>query len=156
MDLYKEGKMYGRDLSYSPIYPSPLLCFIFPIRKVSTRPFTTRPHQAGRKRSSWPAGLWGALRTIDFLPKVRGKHESSIMDKDLPYYRVAHLLRRVRNRRESYLSAGDLERLGIKLSGIDIETGRLADSGLQFCGSYPSREFDNVFEKVSAGLRLGG
>jgi hypothetical protein len=55
MGLYKEGKMDGRDLFYGPIYPSPLLSFIFPIRKVSTRPFTTKPYQA------WPAGLWGAL-----------------------------------------------------------------------------------------------
>jgi hypothetical protein len=51
--LYKEGKMYGRDLFYGLIYPYPLVCFIFPIRKVYTRPFTTRP-----------AGLWGALGKI--------------------------------------------------------------------------------------------
>lgn len=94
-------------------------------------------------------------RTIDFLPKFRGKHESATMDKDLPYYRVAQLLRRVRDKRGSYLSASDLERLGIKLSGMDIETGRPADSGPQFCEPYPSQEFDNVFEKVSVDLRLG-
>jgi hypothetical protein len=48
MGLYKEGKMYGRDLFYDLIYPYPLVCFIFPIRKVYTR----------------PAGLWEALGKI--------------------------------------------------------------------------------------------
>jgi hypothetical protein len=46
MGLYKEGKIDGRDLFYGPMYPSPLLSFIFPIRKVSTRLFTTKPYQA--------------------------------------------------------------------------------------------------------------
>src|ERR1700733_4688770 len=36
------------------IHPHSYLSF-FPIRKVSTRLFTTKPYQA------WPAGLWGAL-----------------------------------------------------------------------------------------------
>ena len=39
--------------------------------------------------------------------------------------------------------------------GMDIETGRPADSGPQFCDPYPSPEFDKLFEKVSADLRLG-
>ena len=38
---------------------------------------------------------------------------------------------------------------------MDIETGTPADSGPQFCKPYPSQEFDKVFEKVSADLRLG-
>jgi hypothetical protein len=45
MGLYKEDKMYGRDLFYSPIYPSPLLCFIF--------------------EGIYQAGLWGALLKVD-------------------------------------------------------------------------------------------
>jgi hypothetical protein len=49
MGLYKEGKMCGRDLFHSLIYPFPPLCFIFSIRKVSTRPLTTRPHKARLK-----------------------------------------------------------------------------------------------------------
>jgi hypothetical protein len=77
------------------------------------------------------------------------------MDEDHPFYRVVDLLRRVRRKRGSYLSADDLECLGIKQSGMDIETGRPADSGPQFCEPYPSQEFDKVFEKVSADLRLG-
>jgi hypothetical protein len=94
-------------------------------------------------------------RAISSLGKVRGKHESATMDEDHPFYRVVDLLRRVRRKRGSYLSADDLECLGIKQSGMDIETGRPADSGPQFCEPYPSQEFDKVFEKVSADLRLG-
>src|SRR5947209_18899637 len=33
--------------------------------------------------------------------------------------------------------------------------GRPADSGPQFCDPYPSPEFDKLFQKVSADLRLG-
>jgi hypothetical protein len=94
-------------------------------------------------------------RAISSLAKVHGKHESATMGEDHPLYRVADLLRRVRRKRGSYLSANDLECLGIKLSEMDIETGRPADSGPQFCEPYPSQEFDKVFEKVSADLRLG-
>jgi hypothetical protein len=86
--------------------------------------------------------------------KVRG-HKSATMDKDHPYYRVAHLLRKVHRKHGSYLSADDLESLGIKVSEMDLETGRPADAGPQFCEPYPSQEFDKVFEKVSADLRLG-
>jgi hypothetical protein len=77
------------------------------------------------------------------------------MDEDHPFYRVVDLLRKVRRKRGSYLSVDDLESLGIKLSGMDIETGRPADSGPQFCDPYPSQKFDKLFEKVSADLRLG-
>jgi hypothetical protein len=75
------------------------------------------------------------------------------MDEDHPYYRVASLLRQVHRRRGPYLSADDLESLGIKLSGMGIETGRPADSGPQFCDLYPSKEFDKLFEKVSANFQ---
>jgi hypothetical protein len=33
---------------------------------------------------------------------------------------------------------------------MDLETGKPADSGPQFCDPYPSQEFDKLFEKVSA------
>ena len=77
------------------------------------------------------------------------------MDEDHPYYRVVSLLRKVHRRRGPYLSADDLESLGIKLSGMDIETGKPADSGPQFCEPYPSHEFDKIFQKISADLQLG-
>jgi hypothetical protein len=54
------NKMYGRDLFYSPIYPSPPLCFNFPIRKVCTRPHQARPKAfglAGRPVGSTGLGL---------------------------------------------------------------------------------------------------
>jgi len=74
------------------------------------------------------------------------------MDQDHPYHHVASLLRKVHRHRGPYLSTDDLESLGIKLSGMDIETGRPADSGQQFCSLYPSKEFDKLFEKVSANF----
>jgi len=77
------------------------------------------------------------------------------MDKDLPYDRVAHLLRKVHRKRGSYLSTDDLKNFGIKVFDMDLETGRPADSGLQFCNPYPRQEFDKLFEKVSADLQLG-
>ena len=43
--------MYGRDLFYSLIYPSPFLCFISRLGR----------YLPGRQRSAWPAGLRGAL-----------------------------------------------------------------------------------------------
>ena len=81
------------------------------------------------------------------------------MDEDCSYYRVAHLLRKVYRKPGSYLSADDLESLCIKVSEMDLETGRPADSGPQFCDLYPSKEFDKLFEKASAnfqGLDEGG
>ena len=72
------------------------------------------------------------------------------MGKDQTYYDVASVLQKVHQRRGPYLSADDLESLGIELSGMDIETGRPADSRPQFCDLYPSQEFDKLFEKVSA------
>src|SRR5439155_26875061 len=92
-------------------------------------------------------------RAISSLAKVRGRHESTTMDEDHPFYRVIDLLRKVGRKRGSYLSADDLESLGIKLSGMDIETGRPADSGPQFCDPYPSKEFDKLLEKVSANFQ---
>ena len=77
------------------------------------------------------------------------------MDKDLLFNHVAHLFRKVHRKRGSYLGADDLTSLGIKVSEMDLETGRPADSGPQFCDLYPSQEFDKLFEKVSADLRLG-
>ena len=77
------------------------------------------------------------------------------MDKELLFNHVAYLLRKVHRKRGSYLSADDLTSLGIKVSEMDLETGRPADSGPQFCDPYPSEEFDKLFEKVSADLRLG-
>jgi len=74
------------------------------------------------------------------------------MGKDQTYYDVASVLQKVHQRRGPYLSADDLESLGIELSGMDIETGRPADSRPQFCDLYPSQEFDKLFEKVSADL----
>jgi hypothetical protein len=97
--------------------------------------------------------IYRFYRTISSLAKVHGKRESATMGED--YHRVAALLRKVDRKRGSYLSADDLESLGIKLSGMDIETGRPAGSGPQFCDPYPSPEFDKLFEKVSADLRLG-
>ena len=77
------------------------------------------------------------------------------MDKDLPRDHVPHLLRKVHHKRGSYLSADDLENFGIKVFEMDFETVKPADSGLQFCDPYPREEFDKLFEKVSADLRLG-
>ena len=88
---------------------------------------------------------------ISSLAKVHGKRESATMGED--YHRVAALLRKVDRKRGSYLSADDLESLDIKLSGMDIETGRPADSGPQFCDLYPSQEFDKLFEKASANFQ---
>ncbi|KIX02802.1 uncharacterized protein Z518_08745 [Rhinocladiella mackenziei CBS 650.93] len=72
------------------------------------------------------------------------------MNEDHPYYHVASLLRKVHRHRGPYLSPDDLESLGIKVSGMDIKTGRPTDSGQQFCTLYPSKQFDKLFEKVSA------
>jgi hypothetical protein len=88
------------------------------------------------------------------LTKVRG-HESTPIETDDPYYHVACLLWKIRDKRGSYLSTDDLERLGIKLSSMDTETGKPADSGPQFGEPYPSQEFDKHFEKVSVDLGLG-
>ena len=64
-----------------------------------------------------------------------------------PFYPVTNLLAEIVPRRGPYLSAEDLERFGIKLSSMDVETGKPEDSGPQFCDLYPSKEFDEPFEK---------
>ena len=67
--------------------------------------------------------------------------------RDHPFYHVTDLLVKVGRKPGSYLSAEDLDRLGIKLSSMNIETGTPADSGPQFCDLYPSQEFDNLFKE---------
>jgi hypothetical protein len=62
MGLYKEGKMYGRDLFYSPIYPISTPMLHFPIRKVSTRPFTTRAKVFGL--AGRPVGSTGVSKFV--------------------------------------------------------------------------------------------
>ena len=54
------------------------------------------------------------------------------MDKDLLFDHVVHLLRKVHRKRGSYLGADDLTSLGIKVSEMDLETGRSADPGPRF------------------------
>jgi hypothetical protein len=93
-------------------------------------------------------------RIAALIAKTSG-HKPATMDKDLLFNHVSHLLRKVHRKRGSYLSADDLTSLGIKVSEMDLETGRPADSGPQFCNPYPNQEFDKLFEKVSADLRLG-
>ena len=72
-----------------------------------------------KKHQHWI--IYRFYRTISSLAKVHGKRESATMGED--YHRVAALLRKIDRKRGSYLSADDLESLGIKLSGMDIETG---------------------------------
>jgi hypothetical protein len=44
-------------------------------------------------------------------------------NRDHPFYRVIDLLVKVSTKPGSYLSTDDLDSLGIKLSGMDINTG---------------------------------
>ena len=93
-------------------------------------------------------------RIAALLAKTSG-HKPPTMDKDLLFDNVAHLLWKVYRKPGSYLSADDLTSLSIKVSEMDLETGRSADSGPRFYDLYPSQEFDKLFEKVSTDLRLG-
>jgi hypothetical protein len=67
-------------------------------------------------------------------------------NRDHPFYRVIDLLVKLSTKPGSYLSTDDLDSLGIKLSGMDINTGRPADDGPQFCDLYPSQDFHDLFE----------
>jgi len=87
---------------------------------------------------------------ISLIAKVRDMREPATMNEDDPFDRLTSLLRKVHRRLGPYFSADDLESLGIELSGMDIETGRPADSGPQFCDPYPSLKFNKLFKKVSA------
>jgi len=77
----------------------------------------------------------------------------SAKDKDYPFYHVARVFRKIHRTRGSYLSTEDLESLNIKVSEMDLETGRPDDLGPQFCKLYPRRAFDKLFEKVSTDFR---
>jgi hypothetical protein len=99
-----------------------------------------------KKHQDWI--IYPFRRAISSIANRRGKRESATMDEDHP-----SLLRKVHRHRGPYLSTADLESLGIKLSGMDIETGRPADSGQQFCNLYLSKKFDTLFEKVSANFQ---
>jgi|SRR5271156_2313024 len=70
-------------------------------------------------------------------------------NRDHPFYRVIDLLVKVSTKPGSYLSTDDLDSLGIKLSGMDINTGKPADDGPQFCDLYPSQDLDDLFENES-------
>jgi len=88
-------------------------------------------------------------RAASSLANVATKRKST-KDKDYPCYHVARVFRKIHRTRGSYLSTEYLESLNIKVSEMDLETGRPEDSGPQFCRLYPRRAFDKLFEKVSA------
>src|SRR5271156_1932514 len=67
-------------------------------------------------------------------------------NNDAPFRNVVNLLKNLFPHKEYYLSTKLLESLGIKVSAMDLETGRPADSGPQFCEPYVSEQFDKVFE----------
>jgi len=69
-------------------------------------------------------------------------------NRDHPYYHVRDLTIKVVQRPPSPLNSDDLQTLGVEVTGMDIATGKPADSGPQFCDLYPLREFDSIFEKV--------
>jgi len=77
----------------------------------------------------------------------------SAKDKDYPFYHVARVFRKIRRTRGPYLSTEYLESLNIKVSEMDLETGRPEDSGPQFCSLYPRRALDKLFKKVSTDFR---
>lgn len=69
-------------------------------------------------------------------------------NRDHPFYRVLDFLVTVSKRPGSYLSTDDLYSLGIKLSDMDINTGKPADDGPQFCDLYTKQAFDDLFENA--------
>src|SRR4051812_45703298 len=70
-------------------------------------------------------------------------------NRDHPFYYVLDLLAEVTKKRGSYLNTDDLDRLGIKLSGLDVNTGMPADHGPQFCDLSTSQEFDGLYKVKS-------
>jgi len=91
-------------------------------------------------------------RATSSLANIGRKRESA-MDKDYPFYHVARVFGKIHRTRGSYLSTEYLESLNIKVSEMDLETGRPGDFGPQFCRLYPRRAFDKLFEKVSTDFR---